>query len=154
MLLTEEDCHPESWPFDISSAKGVASLHASHLRSPRPVADHVARFETDALADTAHRLNADATRIEARDPKDLVRWAVATGARQIVTAYIPEGPLADWMRAATPALEAEGIALTELRRDWDAAIWRHATAGFFKVKKQIPRVLRDLGMLDGQMSLF
>ncbi len=154
LLLTEEDCHPESWPFDISSVTGVASLHASHLRSPRPVADHVARFESDALADTARRLNVDATQIEARDPKDLARWAAATGARQIVTGYIPEGSLADWMRAATPALEAEGIALTELRRNWDAAIWPHATAGFFKVKKQIPRVLRDLGMLDGQMSLF
>jgi len=34
--------------------------------------------------------------------------------------------------------------LTEWRRDWDAMIWPHATAGFFKVKKQIPKFLRTI----------
>jgi len=32
--------------------------------------------------------------------------------------------------------------LAEWRRDWDATIWPYATAGFFKVKKQIPKFLR------------
>ncbi len=154
LLLTEEDCHPESWPFEASSVKATGLLPASHLRSLRPVAEHVSRFERDALADTAQRLGVDATVIEARDPKDLATWAATSGAKQIVTGYLPEGPLSDWMRVAAPALEAKGIALAELRRDWDAAIWPHATAGFFKVKKQIRHVLRDLGMLDGQLSLF
>jgi hypothetical protein len=33
------------------------------------------------------------------------------------------------------------ITLCEWRRDWDTAIWPHATAGFFKVKQNIPRIL-------------
>jgi deoxyribodipyrimidine photo-lyase len=45
---------------------------------------------------------------------------------------------------AAPALAAKGIVLAEWRRDWDSAIWPHATAGFFKVKHQIPRLLRQM----------
>ena len=33
------------------------------------------------------------------------------------------------------------IKLCEQRREWDNAIWPYATAGFFKVKKQIPIIL-------------
>lgn len=36
-------------------------------------------------------------------------------------------------------LAPRGITFCEWRRDWDSAIWPHATAGFFKVKRQIPR---------------
>jgi deoxyribodipyrimidine photo-lyase len=66
------------------------------------------------------------------------------GVTQIATAYVPQGPLRDWIDAATPALAARGITLTEWRRDWDSAIWPHATAGFFKVKERIPKILADV----------
>ncbi|MGB2468343.1 MAG: 1-deoxy-D-xylulose-5-phosphate synthase, partial [Candidatus Puniceispirillaceae bacterium] len=49
-----------------------------------------------------------------------------------------EGQLAD------AGLDAAGISLAEWRRDWDAMIWPYATAGFFKVKKQIPKFLREI----------
>jgi deoxyribodipyrimidine photo-lyase len=37
--------------------------------------------------------------------------------------------------------------LVEWRRDWDSAIWPHATAGFFKVKKQIPAIMEGIGLI-------
>jgi deoxyribodipyrimidine photo-lyase len=46
-----------------------------------------------------------------------------------------------------PSLEEAGIDLVEWRRDWDSAIWPHATAGFFKVKKQIPAIMEDIGLI-------
>ena len=46
--------------------------------------------------------------------------------------------------AALTACRAHGIALTEWRRDWDGAVWPHATAGFFKVRQKIPRILEHL----------
>jgi deoxyribodipyrimidine photolyase len=153
LLITEEDCHLESWPVDQDAAKGAATLTASHLRSDREVAPFVSRFETEALADAVARSKLEAVALEARDPQALVRWAASTGAAQVVTGYIPEGPLRDWMAEAERGLEEQGIALVELRRDWDAAIWPHATAGFFKVKKAIPRILRDLGLEDRQPRL-
>jgi deoxyribodipyrimidine photo-lyase len=67
--------------------------------------------------------------------------STAAGVTQIVTPYVPRGPLYDWLTEATSALAAQGIVLAEWRRDWDSAIWPHATAGFFKLKQQIPRIL-------------
>jgi deoxyribodipyrimidine photo-lyase len=43
-------------------------------------------------------------------------------------------------------LDDAGINLVEWRRDWDGAIWPYATAGFFKVRKQIPVILQDIGL--------
>jgi len=52
--------------------------------------------------------------------------------------------LHDWLEEAAPSLARAGISLSEWQRDWDAAIWPHATAGFFKVRKNIPRILEQV----------
>ena len=85
-------------------------------------------------------------RLRADRPEALARWAAEAGAEQIVTPYVTRGPLHDWLTEAAPALAARGVALCEWRRDWDSAIWPHATAGFFKVKQRIPRILADLAL--------
>lgn len=146
LLITEEDCRLED--FDIGSLRicGSAMVLASHLRSPRGAAEPVARFEADALADAAARAEVEAEQMRAGVPADLARWATRIGARQIMTPYVPVGPLRDWLDDAAASLAVAGITLTEQRRDWDTAIWPHATAGFFKVKKQIPRVLHEAGL--------
>ncbi|MEO1536841.1 MAG: FAD-binding domain-containing protein [Pseudomonadota bacterium] len=154
VLVTEEDCSPESWGLDLAAASGLATLTASHLRSEQSVAEHVSRFEDGALDDTANRLGCAAKRLRAHSVADLVTWAKSFGVAQVVTGYIPQGPLGDWAKEARASLKAEGIALVETRRDWDEAIWPHATAGFFKVKKQIPRILGDLEIRDRQPGLF
>jgi len=146
LLITEEDCRPEDFPLAALDIRAAATLSASHLRSPRQVAPMVAAFEAAALADAASRSGLDCERLRAGVPSDLAAWAARAGMKQIVTPYIPEGPLRDWLRVAEPALAAQGIAFCEWRRDWDAAIWPHATAGFFKVKERIPRILQNLGM--------
>ncbi len=153
LLVTEEDCHPESWPFDPAGAVSVMALRSSHLRSERSVSDLVARCEHQALTDTLGRLGVQGEMLEARDPRALAKAVAEAGATQIVTGYIPEGPLRDWMREAEAALAQHDIVMAEHRRDWDSAIWPHATAGFFKVKKAIPRVLRELGLDDREPRL-
>jgi len=51
------------------------------------------------------------------------------------------------LNLAEPLLVERGITLCEQRRAWDDAIWPHATAGFFKVRKQIPQILEQtIGM--------
>ena len=146
LLMTEEDCRVEDFDLAALGIRAAATLSASHLRSPRPVAQSVMRFEAGALADAAARTGRPAKSLDAGVPDDLAVWAERAGAHQIVTPYVPEGPLSDWLRAAEPALAARGIALCEWRRDWDALIWPHATAGFFKVRNQIPAILQDAGL--------
>ena len=146
LLITEEDCRPED--FDPSSLNlvGCATLSASHLRSPLPISPRVEAFERGALKDAASRGGHAAHELRAGVPSDLTRWAARLGATQIATPYIPTGPLRDWLRDAVPELETAGIDLAEWRRAWDSAIWPHATAGFFKVKKKIPTILQDTGL--------
>ncbi|MEM9049853.1 MAG: FAD-binding domain-containing protein [Pseudomonadota bacterium] len=156
LLITEEDCHIESLlpePMRSGTGKPVAyaTLGASDLRSDRSTAAHVARFEAGALADAAKRLGGHATafRAEHRDrtAEAMIAWARVHGAAQIATAHIPQGPLRDWVERVAPELQAAGVALCTLRRPWDDAVWRHATAGFFKVKRQIPKILQTLDIV-------
>ena len=144
LLITDEDCRIEDFDLTQYDIRTTATLGTSHLRSPLPVSDMVVQFEEAALADAALRAGTTPVRLRADHPDALVRWAAAAGATQIVTPYITRGPLHDWLTEATPLLAARGISLCEWRRDWDAAIWPHATAGFFKVKQQIPHILNQM----------
>ena len=141
LLITDEDCRVEDFSLASLDIRAVATLTASHLRSPLPVSDLVTRFEADALTDAAFRVGRPTVPLQAGDPAALAKWATSAGATQIATPYITTGPLRDWLDQTAPALATAGITLTEWRRDWDAAIWPHATAGFFKVKQNIPRIL-------------
>jgi deoxyribodipyrimidine photo-lyase len=148
VLITEDDCRPEDFNLQGLDIRAIATLAGSALRSPRDVSDAVGQFEAQALADAAQRLAlGPVTRLSAGVPRDLAMWAQRAGATQVATPYIPEGPLRDWLRLARPALDEAGITLAEWRRDWDSAIWPHATAGFFKVRQQIPRILQGFGMI-------
>ncbi|MGY3448870.1 deoxyribodipyrimidine photolyase [Bradyrhizobium sp. USDA 4353] len=143
-LITEEDCGLTGFESDGFAWRGAATLSASHLRSPRPVASNVVAFEAAALRDAATRTGMTATALTATDPAMLVACARDAGVTQIITAEVPQGPLRDWLTAAEPALAAAGLTLAEWRRPWDATLWPFATAGFFKVRERIPLLLAEL----------
>jgi deoxyribodipyrimidine photo-lyase len=143
LLITDEDCRVEDFNLAALDIHATATLAASSLRSPLPVSDLVTWFEAGALADAAMRVGASPVVLQATDPASLAKWAMAAGVTQIVTPYITCGPLRDWLDQAAPSLSAHGITFCEWRRDWDTAIWPHATAGFFKVRQNIPRILEQ-----------
>jgi deoxyribodipyrimidine photo-lyase len=139
LLITEEDCHLEDFNLENYDIRAVATLDSSHLRSPRKVAELVIEFEIAALEDAAQRIGKEASKLQANS--DLIDLSANAGVTQFITPYITQGPLFDWLQTLSPTLNSHNITLTEWRRDWDALIWPHATAGFFKVKQQIPRIL-------------
>jgi deoxyribodipyrimidine photo-lyase len=141
LLLTDEDCRIEDFNFSGINICAKATLWCTQLRSPRIVSETVLLFENGALNDTAIRLNVIPTCLTTNHPQDLLNWAAKAGAKQIFTPFITRGPLRDWMDRASPLLAQHGITFCEQRHDWDEAIWPYATAGFFRVKKQIPRIL-------------
>jgi deoxyribodipyrimidine photo-lyase len=146
LLITEEDCGLQGFDRDGFDWRGAVTLAGSHLRSPREVAARVCAFEADALADAAARSGLTTVALAAGDPAALVAAARDAGATQLVTAEVPQGWLRDWLEAAAPALAAAGVTLTDWRRPWDAALWPHATAGFFKLRERIPQVLAEVGV--------
>lgn len=147
LLITEEDCRPDDFPVEAFDIRAIATLRASHLRSPNRVSPLIDRFEEEALGDAAHHIPAALSpdALVADDPDRLARWAAEAGATQLITAFVPRGPLRDWLDVADAVLLRRGVTLTELQRDWDARMWAYTTAGFFKVKKQIPRLLASAG---------
>lgn len=146
MLITEEDCRPDDFDPAALNLRGCATLLASHLRSPLAVSPLVVVFEQGALKDAASSSFQNSTELTADRPSDLAQWTARMGATQIVTPFIPTGPLQSWLRAVAPELDRAGIQIAEWRRDWDEMIWPYTTAGFFKVKKKIPSILRSMGI--------
>ena len=147
LLITDEDCRIEDFDLSGFDICATATLSCTYLRSPRDVPERVSTAERVALTDAAARLGVSPTHLRADDPRDLVDWAVGIGTKQIFTPYVTRGPLHDWLTRAKPLLEDHGITLCEKRRVWDEAIWPHATAGFFKVRKKIPQILQETGLV-------
>ncbi|WP_234423705.1 FAD-binding domain-containing protein [Tateyamaria sp. Alg231-49] len=143
LLITAEDCRPEDLKLDRFNIITATTLGCGHLRSPNPVSSAVLDFERGALEDTAMRQSLPHHVMRAGVPSDLAWMAERAGTKQIITSYLPEGYARDWINEAMPALDAACISFTELRRSWDDLIWPYATAGFFKVKKNIPKILLD-----------
>ena len=148
LLLTDEDCCVEDYELAAFSWVAVASLASSQARSPREVSASVIEFERGALADAAKRNKLTPVDFEATSSGDSVRglidFIIQSGAKQVVTAYLSQGPTRDLLEAHRSVLQVHGIRLSEWRRDWDTQIWPHASAGFFKVKQKIPDFLRQL----------
>ncbi|MEM6680028.1 MAG: FAD-binding domain-containing protein [Pseudomonadota bacterium] len=146
LLLTTEDLGVETMALP-GQPVAVATLRLTEHRSYAPVSAPLIAFDRAALADATARAGAPAgpafetgTKVTA-----LIDWARDAGAERIATGFLHTGWVRDWLDQARPALEKAGITLEERRRAWDEAFQPHATAGFFKVKKEIPQVLRQLG---------
>jgi deoxyribodipyrimidine photo-lyase len=152
LLITEDDCNAESLP-DLSAPIAVTGAVTTRSRSPLPVSPIVRRFATGAVADAVGRCTRrfciDGQLIETTNlGRELVAWAKRYQITNIVTPYVPVGPVADILTSAIPHLEARGIRLVAVRRKYDSHAWKHSKQGYFRLKKQIPAILTALGIED------
>lgn len=143
LLITPEDCDPDR--AIVGNASGVQGL------LPCPPIDQSAAinaFQRGAVTDAVARCAKEATPvISAQDwTNDLIRAAEAAKTKHIVTSQPAIGPIADQLDTAKVGLAAAGIHLHQHLRRYDRIVWPHATKGFFKLKKQIPSILSDLGL--------
>ena len=75
------------------------------------------------------------------DAGAILGWARRLGVDEIVTAYAPIGSSAALLDALQPELEENGVRLVRLQRRFDARVWPHAQAGFFKLREKIPALI-------------
>jgi len=150
-LITEEDLLPETLPL-CDAPKGVVAINATQNRSPLQVSDQVLEFSKAALFDALDRAQihwgCKTTFCENDDLEleSLIKAANEHGVETIVTAYAPVGPTADKLAQLKYKLNEKNINLVQILRSYDEAIWPHATRGFFKVKKQMPKILNRLAI--------
>ena len=146
LLITPEDMHPES--LFAAGVPIVAALvsNGSDVLWGDAARDFVAVAASDMTTRAAAHFGCPAAVAATLDASGLLLAARAAGVRQIVTACAPVGPVADALAALAPMLAAEGIALVQVRRRWDAQFWPHAKKGFFAFKERIPELLRADGL--------
>lgn len=145
LLVTEEDCCPETLPLGLARVKAVAALDSAALYEDH--AAHVLSFKREAIRDAAARaasyFGCSNHPVQLEGLSDQLRILRANGnADATVTAFIPVGLLRD-------AVAASNIAgsLLEVRREWDEMLWPHAGTGFFKLRDKIPSVVSKLGLV-------
>ena len=153
LLITEEDCFPESLPLK-NSPTALMAVISTQSRSPLPVGRSAREFGIGSVSDAVERavrhFAVPAQSAQTRDwEAACLAWAASNSLDCIVTAYVPVGPVADRLALLAESLEREGVRLVQVRRAFDSTSWPHATRGFFTLKTQIPRILERLGIDDG-----
>ena len=143
LLVTEEDCHPESLVDFHPNA--VLALTASTPRSVLSLGDAVATFAQTALRHRAHSFEAHfGVDVVIREDREwssaLSEWMGENDLEVCVTSRLPIGPVA---RRTRRACREAGIELVEITRLYDRCTWPHAKRGFFGLKKKIPQILDE-----------
>ncbi len=147
LLLTEEDTQSESLELPTSPA-ALAVLPPAKKFGPVAVASPVLTFRKALLTDASRRaqnhFDHPPLSLPNRDPKSLLGWARDENLDAIALSLPPVGPTRDWLVAARNELSAAGIGCHTVLRRYDALLWPHTTAGFFKLRKKIPNIVRSM----------
>lgn len=129
-LVTEEDCLPPPAQATVVGVVGVVSPQAPQF-AQQAVTSAVAT--AGGQVHLGHRWS-DAILVEAQ----------SKGVRDVVYGYLPTGPAADGVAAVRQRLSQEGVTLHLHQRIYDQLVWPHTSRGFFKLKKQIPTLIKQL----------
>lgn len=140
LLLHEDDLSPK-WLFDMGlNPVATATVDATAGISPLSVSPTLHRFKTSLMQDTTSRwsdtLGEVTHGLTSADAIDA--WAKSYDAEQLVTAYAPVGPTAQVLH------DVQSVPVIKPIRRYDQAAWPFATAGFFKFKAKIPKLLGEL----------
>ena len=143
LLITPEDCHPEST--EQGSPAGVIGL----VPASRRQSDRVAAFQKSAVEDAVARSNGTgAVHVAESDWAEIIiDRAERAETTHVVTPWTPVGPVASKLKAVRAQLEAAGLHLHQKQRAYDTQTWPHANKGFFRLKKKIPIILNELGLV-------
>ncbi|PKP82813.1 MAG: DNA photolyase [Alphaproteobacteria bacterium HGW-Alphaproteobacteria-18] len=148
LLITEEDLFTETLPLP-QPPEVIFYLPVPARRSPvaasAPVTEFVSSLIAEAAGRAGHHFSTEAISLPPDDwQAALAENALRRGIKQIATAYLPAGPARDLVTAHWP----DTLALHEVVRPYDRAVWPHASAGFFRLKKAIPALLQGLMPTD------
>ena len=134
LLLTSEDLSMEEEP----------ALKALPVRAIAFVGggNRWDRVALDDAFERARRAWPEAEALGALDPSSVADAAATAGCRQVTTAFLPAGRVADALLPAVARWSASSPRFTEHRRDWDRRTWPHCRKGFFALKEKIPEIVR------------
>ena len=149
LLVTEEDCSPETSLETKDLEVEILPLYLEK-KYPRWIEPNnsVRFFSNTAVQNTCQRLgqlgveNIDKTKwtdtiLEASD---------RLGTKNIIIPKVPVGAVKSKLRKVKKNLAEHDIYIYEHYKNYDMYTWQYASKGFFKLKKQIPNILHQLGL--------
>ena len=149
LLVTEEDCSPETSMREHNLEMEIVPLYRKK-KFPEWIEplDTVRSFSNTAVQNSAQRLrckNLKAVK-ETNWTEKILYASDKLGTKNIITPKIPIGAVKSELRKIKKNLAKHDIYINEHYRDYDINTWQYASKGFFKLKKQIPNILYQLGL--------
>ncbi|MDB4191446.1 DNA photolyase-like protein [Amylibacter sp.] len=149
LLVTEEDCSPETSLETKDLGVEILPLYLEK-KYPRWIQPNnsVRFFSNTAVQNTCQRLGQLGV-----EKIDKTKWTDAIleasdrlGTKNIIIPKVPVGAVKSKLRKVKKNLAEHDIYINEHYKNYDMYTWQHASKGFFKLKKQIPIILHQLGL--------
>lgn len=149
LLVTEEDCSPETSLETKDLEVEILPLYLEK-KYPRWIQPNnlVRFFSNNAVQNTCQRLGQLGV-----EKIDKTKWTDAIleasdrlGTKNIIIPKVPVGAVKSKLRKVKKNLAEHDIYIYEHYKNYDMYTWQHASKGFFKLKKQIPNILHQLGL--------
>ncbi len=149
LLVTEEDCSPETSLETKDLEVEILPLYLEK-KYPRWIQPNnsVRFFSNTAVQNTCQRLGQlGVEKIDKTKWTDTILEASdRLGTKNIIIPKVPVGAVKSKLRKVKKNLAEHDIYIYEHYKNYDIYTWQHASKGFFKLKKQIPNILHQLGL--------
>lgn len=149
LLVTEEDCSPETSLETKDLEVEILPLYLEK-KYPRWIEPNnsVRFFSNTAVQNTCQRLGQlGVEKINKTKWTDTILEASdRLGTKNIIIPKVPVGAVKSKLRKVKKNLAEHDIYIYEHYKNYDMYTWQHASKGFFKLKKQIPIILHQLGL--------
>jgi len=149
LLLTEEDCSPETSLTGNNLEVEILPLYLDK-KYPQWIkpSKSVRSFSDTAIQNTCQRLGKPTA--EERNNTNWTDTILETsdriGTKNIIIPKVPVGAVKSKLRKIKKNLAEHDIYINEHYKSYDMHTWQYASKGFFKLKKQIPNILHQLGL--------
>ncbi len=149
LLVTEEDCSPETSLETKDLEVEILPLYLEK-KYPRWIQPNnsVRFFSNTAVQNACQRLGQlGVEKIDKTKWTDTILEASdRLGTKNIIIPKVPVGAVKSKLRKVKKNLAEHDIYIYEHYKNYDMYTWQHASKGFFKLKKQIPNILHQLGL--------
>ena len=149
LLVTEEDCSPETSLETKDLEVEILPLYLEK-KYPRWIQPNnsIRFFSNTAVQNACQRLGQlGVEKIDKTKWTDTILEASdRLGTKNIIIPKVPVGAVKSKLRKVKKNLAEHDIYIYEHYKNYDMYTWQHASKGFFKLKKQIPNILHQLGL--------
>ena len=149
LLLTEEDCSPETSLTGNNLEVEILPLYLDK-KYPQWIkpSKSVRSFSDTAIQNTCQRLGKP--NAEERNNTNWINTILEAsdriGTKNIIIPKVPVGAVKSKLRKIKKTLAEHDIYINQHYKNYDMHTWQYASKGFFKLKKQIPNILHQLGL--------